>query len=152
MDFARELARQAAAGAFSSRFGAGIDQVGNGFGLCQVELVVQKCPLAELARLGQAQARQHCASGGVLAFIGIDARLPCWHGLCRHLQATCQQQLQHHGSAMGLQFQHVFARERMRPRKPQRQPVIEWVALRVVERQVGGFAWLEWPAFQHIPQ
>ena len=36
MDFAAEFAREAAAGAFGRRFGAGIDQVGNGFGLGQV--------------------------------------------------------------------------------------------------------------------
>ena len=39
-------------------FGAGVDQVGDGLGLRQVELVVEEGALGELARPGEAQARQ----------------------------------------------------------------------------------------------
>ena len=65
-------------------FGAGLDQVGDGLGLGQVELVVEKCTLAELT--GPSQA-------------------------CTQLQATAQQQVEHHRAAMALQLQHVFACE-----------------------------------------
>ena len=140
MDFAAEFARQAAAGAFGRRFGAGIDQVGNRFGLGQVELVVQKGTLAELARLGHAQAGQQRRLRVVLC--GLRRFL--WMGrLGRHLQAAGQQQLQHHGAAVGLQLQHVFAGEGVRAGKVQGQSVVDGLACAVPEREVGGLAGAE---------
>jgi hypothetical protein len=41
-DLNRECAAQRAAGRTRGRFGAGVDQVGNRFGLSQIELVVQE--------------------------------------------------------------------------------------------------------------
>jgi hypothetical protein len=58
VDLVRERARERAAGAARRRLGAGVDQVGNRLGLRQVDLVVEKGPLGEFARLGHAQAGQ----------------------------------------------------------------------------------------------
>ena len=98
----REHARQRAPGRARCRFGAGVDQVGHGLGLGQVELAVEEGALGEFARLGQPQAQ----------------RLP-------GLQAARQQQLQQHRAAMGLQLEHVFAGVGMRRRKVQRQALVD---------------------------
>ena len=86
MDLGRELPRQRPAGAAGGGLGVGVDQVGDRLGLRQVDLVVQESAFGEFARLCHAQ------SDGGTSF-----------------DAARQQQLQHHRSAMGLQFQHVFA-------------------------------------------
>jgi hypothetical protein len=58
VDFPRELARQRPAGTARRRLGAGVDQVGNGLGLRQVDLVVEKGALGELAGPRQPQTGQ----------------------------------------------------------------------------------------------
>ncbi len=60
--------------------GAGVDQVGNRLGLCQVDLVVKKGSFSKFA--GQAQSCQHGLAVGI-------SGLSCF-------QAARQQQLQHH--------------------------------------------------------
>ena len=123
-DFLRERARQRTAGAAGGHGGAGIDQVGNGLGLGQVDFVVEEGPLGKFARLGQAQMGQHGqALGG--------------HRL-RHFQAALQQQLQHDRAAVGLQLQHVFAGVAVRAGEEQRQAVVQGLALAIVKRQVMG--------------
>ena len=120
---ARELARERSAGAARSGFGAGVDQVGDGLGLGQVNLVVEECPLGELAGIGHAQAGEAGLSAG-----GID--------LGSGLQAAGQQQLQHHRSPVGLQLQHVLAREGVRGREKQGQAVVDGAAVRRHKRAI----------------
>ena len=129
-NFLRKLARQRARGRARGGFGAGINQVGNGLGLRQVDFVVQKSPLRELARLGRAQAWQQGLAG---QRIGL--------GCC--LQAALQQQLQHHRPAMGLQFKHVLAGVRVRGREKQGQALVYGLAGRVQKRTISGQAWLQ---------
>ena len=73
------------------------DQVADGFGLGQVELVVQERTFGELAGFGEPQP----------------------DGAAR-LEAAREQQLQHDGAAVRLQLEHVFAGVRMRRRKMDR--------------------------------
>ena len=126
MDFLREGTRQRTAGTARGGFGAGIDEVGNRLGLGQVDLVVEKSTLGELAGLGQAQPSQH----RLAVFIGA---LCCF-------QTACQQQLQHHGAAMGLQFQHILARVAVRAGKVDGQAMVYGRAARVPEGQISRFA------------
>ncbi|ANY61086.1 hypothetical protein MA05_01965 [Comamonas aquatica] len=128
-DLAREVARQRAAGAARRRLGAGVDQVGNRLGLGQVDLVVEEGALGELTGLGQAQAGQDRGAVG-------PRRL-------RGLQAARQQQLQHHGAAVGLQLQHVLAGVAVRAGEVQRQAMVDGRALGVLEGQVAGLARLQ---------
>ena len=130
MDLGRKSPGQRAAGAAGSRLGAGVDQVGNRLGLGQVDLVVQEGSFGELARQGDAQAAQIGLAG---SRVGGGTRL----------QAACQQQLQHHRAAVGLQLQHVFAGVAVRAGKVQRQPLVDGLALRIAKGQVGGLAGLE---------
>ncbi len=127
VDLFGELARERAAGTARRGLGAGVDQVGNRLGLGQVDLVVQERPLGELAGLGQAQARQS--------------------GL-RRLQAARQQQLQHHGPAVGLQLQHVLAGVAVRRGEEKRQPLVDGLALGVGKGQVMRLARLQRAAQQ----
>jgi hypothetical protein len=57
-DLARERAIERAGRRARRGFGARVDEIGHGLGLRQVELVVEKGALGELARPGQAKARQ----------------------------------------------------------------------------------------------
>ena len=83
VDAARELAiERAACGARGARVGGG-DQVGDGFGLGEVELAVEEGAFAEFAR-ARARARR-----------------------ARSTRATSS--LQHDRAAVRLQFDHVFA-------------------------------------------
>ena len=66
------------------------------------------------------------------------ASFPVNGRLGHHLQATGQQQLQHHRAAVGLQLQHVFAGEGVRAGKVQGQSVVDGLACAVPERQVVG--------------
>ena len=113
MDQRRELARQRAAGAAGRGLGAGVDQVGYRLGLGQVDLVVQKGPLAEFTRPRQPQTQ-------TLA----------------KLQAARHQQLQHHRAAVGLQFQHVFAGVGGRRREVDCQALVDHAAVGGAEWQV----------------
>jgi hypothetical protein len=96
----RERALQRAAGRARGGLGAGVDEVGHGLGLREVELVVEEGALRELARLGQAAARAG-------------------------LQAARQQQLQQHRAAVGLQLEHVLAGVGVRRREVQRQALVD---------------------------
>jgi hypothetical protein len=57
MDLVRELSRQGAQGRARGSGSACVDQIGDGLGLNQVEFVVEKRPLRELARLGNARTQ-----------------------------------------------------------------------------------------------
>ena len=93
IDLVGKRAGQRAAGRACCGLGAGFDQVADGLGLREVELVVEERAFAELTGLSEAQARQ--------VRIG-------------QLKATRQQQLQHDRAAVGLQLEHVFAGVRVR--------------------------------------
>ena len=125
VNLVRKRAGQRPAGAARCSLGAGVDQVSNRLGLGQVDLVVQKCPLGELAWLRHAQPRQHRA---------------CARGALRCFQAARQQQLKHHRPAMGLQLQHVLTGVGVGCREVQGQPLVYGLALRITKRQVGGLA------------
>mmetsp|Transcript_32493 Transcript_32493/g.76308 ORF Transcript_32493/g.76308 Transcript_32493/m.76308 type:complete len:400 (-) Transcript_32493:129-1328(-) len=115
------LAQRAAEGparAAGGGFSAGVDQVGHGLGLGQVELAVQEGALGELSRLGQPQVDT-----------GLDD--------------PRQQQLHHHGAPVGLQLQHMLAGVGMRGRKVQREALVDGGALGVAERPVGRFPRLQ---------
>jgi len=73
-------------------------------------------------------------------------------GLGGGFEAARQQQLQHDRSAMGLQFEHVFARERMGRGKVDGQAVVDRLAGRIAKGKVGGFARLERPAAERVDQ
>ena len=120
MDRLRERARQRLRGGLGGRFRGRVDQVGYGFGLRQIQLVIQKGAARELTRLGQAQAV-------VLA----------------RFEHARQQQLQHDGAAMALQFQHVFARVRMRALEVDGDALVDDAAVTFRERQIGGVARFE---------
>ena len=87
MDGRRELAGQRAQRSACGLCRAGLDQVGNGLGLCEVELVVQERPLGKLAGPGAACAER-------------DRRL--------------DEQGHDHRPAVSLQFEDVLPRERVR--------------------------------------
>ena len=74
VDRLRELARQRTRCRAGGCFGAGVNQVGNGFGLRQVYLVVEESALGELTRLRCPQARQaNAATGRVNSSCCFDA-------------------------------------------------------------------------------
>ena len=127
IDGLREFARHGARRRARRRLSAGVDQVGNGFGLGQIDLVVQKCPLCELSRLGDPQLGQARHAGERIE------RSACF-------QAAGQQQLQNDRAAMRLQLQHVFARIGMRRRKINRQALVNHLTLRITKGQVAGLA------------
>jgi hypothetical protein len=99
-------------------FGAGVDQVGDGFRLGQIQFVVQEGALSEFTRLGQAQTWQRA--------------------LARRLETAGQQQLQHHRTAMRLQLQHVFAGVAVRRRKVERETLVDGQAIPTEKGTVGG--------------
>ena len=72
-------------GAAGGLLAGGFDEIGDGLGLGQIQLVVEEGALAELARAGGADA--------------VD------------LQDAADQHVQNDGAAMALQLQHVFAGE-----------------------------------------
>ncbi len=115
-----ELALQRAQRRARCLRGSAVDQVGNRFGLREVELVVEVGALRELACRRRARAeRQH----------------------------PLLQQLHHHGPAVPLQLEHVFAGERMRARKEQRQTGVDGCAVGVEKLAQLGTAW-----FRHGPE
>ena len=139
VDLVGERAGQAAPGRARCGLGAGVDQVGHGFGLGQVQLVVQEGALGELTRAGQAQV---WAAG--LAGAGVQ--------LSGRLQAAGQQQLQHHRATVGLQFQHILTGVGVRRGEPQRQALVDNLAIGRPERQVAGLAWWQRAAAQRFNQ
>ena len=79
-----------------------VNQIGNAFGLRQIQFVVQKGAFGEFARFGNARTQ---------------------------FQTALQQHLQHDLAAVSLQFEHVFAGEAGGRGKIQQQPVVDGVAL-----------------------
>ena len=79
-----------------------VNQIGNAFGLRQIQFVVQKGAFGKFTRFGNARAQ---------------------------FQTALQQHLQHDLAAVSLQFEHVFAGEAGGRGKIQQQPVVDDVAL-----------------------
>ena len=120
VDLPGKYALQRAGGGARRLFGAGLDQVGDGFGLYQVELVVEEGALGEFARLGQ-------------AYIKVST----------HFQHAAQQDLLDDGAAVALQLQHVLAGIGMGGGKPQGQPVVDGLAVGSQKGAVTGNSWRE---------
>jgi hypothetical protein len=119
--------------------GAGVDQVGNGLGLRQVDLAVEKGALAELARLGHAQAGQARAAGAASgsaaasrqrASSSCSTTVPPW---------ACSSSTSSPVNEWG-------------EGKVNRQAVVDRLAVLVPERQVGGLARLERAAAERLDQ
>ena len=119
----RELASQRPERGTRRLRGAAVDEVGDRFGLREVELVVQERPLRELSGFGLARAER---------------------------QDTAQQHVEHHRAAMALEFQHVFAGERVRRRKVERDALVDRVAVRPEERPQRCDAWRRHAAEQSL--
>jgi len=101
----------------------GFDQVGNGFGLRKVELVVEEGTFGKFT--GARQPRTQC-------------------------QHAAQQQVEHHRTAMALQLEDVLAGEGMRSLEKNREPLVEHAAIVVMERREQGMArWQAVAALQH---
>ncbi|MNV60864.1 hypothetical protein D3C71_1533450 [compost metagenome] len=92
--------------------GTGVDQVGNRFGLRQIQLVIKEGTLGKFAGTGDTHAGQR--------------------------QYAFEQQIEDNRPAVALQFQHVFAGKRVRARKPQRDALVQSGAFGITERQVIG--------------
>ena len=107
--------------------GARVDQVGDGFGLREVELVVEESALGELARRGDAQSGQALLARRIVT-------------LARGLEAARDQQLQHDRATVRLELEDVFAGVRMRRREEDRQTAVDGVAIGREERDVGRVA------------
>jgi hypothetical protein len=124
MSASRKLCTSRAAG---GGLGAGVDQIGDGFGLREVNLVVQKSAFGELTGGGYAQTNFFTS-----------------------LQAARQQELQYHRPAVGLQFQHIFTRVAMRCREVDGQALVDGRAVFGFKGQVGGLSGLEGLTAQRI--
>ncbi len=85
---------------------AAVDQIGDRFGLGQVELVVEESAAGELARLGHASAELQCAR---------------------------EQHVHDDGPAVTVQLENVFASERGRRGEIQREPIVECVSVGVAK-------------------
>ena len=85
---------------------AAVDEVGHGFGLREVELVIEVGALRELAG--------------------------CRHSSTKR-EHPLQQQLHDDGTAMAMEFEHVLARERMRCREEQGEALVDRVRVGIVE-------------------
>ena len=108
-----------APGAAHRRFGVGINQIGHGFGLRQIELLVQIGALCEFTGLGHAQMRQP------RRVVGLE-------GL-RQRQATRHHHVHDDGAAVALQLQHVFAGVTVRAGKVNGQYLVDGLTLRILE-------------------
>ncbi|MNQ80512.1 hypothetical protein D3C85_954970 [compost metagenome] len=114
LDLAGELALQGVHGAAGGLLAGGLDQIGDGLGLGQVQLVVEEGAFAELAGTGGAYA--------------LD------------LQDTADQHVQDDGAAVALQLQHILAGEAVGGLEQQGYALIQGLALLVLERQIFGIA------------
>ncbi len=85
---------------------AAVDQIGDGLGLGEVELVVEERPPCELAGLGGPRAE---------------------------FEHALQQQLHHHRPAVALQLEHVLAGERRRAGEVEREALVDRLAGGVAE-------------------
>lgn len=108
-----ELARQRRHGAARGGFRGGVDEVGHGLGLSQVEALVEKGAAGELAGFGRTQSE-------------VVARL----------QAARQDAAQHGGAAMSLQLQYVFAGIGVRSTEVDGEPFVDHLAVGGAKRQV----------------
>jgi len=111
IDALRELALQAARGGAGLGFGSGGDEVGDGFGLREVDAPMAEGALAELAGPGAAGAERHAAG---------------------------EQQVEHDRAAVGVQFDHVFAGEGLRGVEAQDQALVDGAAVGGAEGGEGG--------------
>ncbi len=109
-----KIAGQAARRRARGGGGRCIDEIGNALRLHEVELAIQECALGELARFGDARAQ---------------------------LDAAREDEAQHRGSAVAVQFQDGFAGVRTRRREVQHQPVVERRTRRVAKGGDGRQAW-----------
>jgi hypothetical protein len=89
------------------RRGSRFDQVGDRFGLNQVQLVIEKCALRELAGLRHPRTQ---------------------------LQTTSQQHLQHHRPTVPLQLEYILAGKGMRRRKIQQDALVDGAPRRPREK------------------
>ena len=94
----RKLAFERAQRHFGGALAGSVDQIGDAFGLRQIEFVVEKRAFGELARLGGARAQ---------------------------LKTARQQHLHHHRPAVPLQFDNVFAGKAGRRGEIQQQAVVD---------------------------
>ena len=92
-------------------FGSGIDQVGDGFGLRQIELAIKVGALRELARLRASRAE---------------------------LEQPADQGLDQHRAAVPVQLEYVLAGIGVRRREVQRQAVIDRLAVAAAKLCRGG--------------
>ena len=92
---------QGALGGSRGRVGLRLDQIGDGFGLHQVELVVQECPLGKLARL---------------------------RGPGAQFERPVDQPLQDERAAVALQLEDVLAGEGLRRRKVEGNTAVDHLA------------------------
>src|SRR5690554_313218 len=90
-------------------FGAGFNQVGNGFGLGQIQFVIKEGALRKLSR---------SRLSGTGLFDGVE------------------QQPQYHGSAMSLKFQYILASKRVGAGKVERYALVQHLAFVVMKRKV----------------
>ena len=122
------------------RLGARVDQVGDGLGLREVELVVEEGALGELARPAMRRSGQARLARRIVT-------------LARGLEAAREQQLQHDRAAVRLQLEDVFAGVRMRRRKEDRQAAGRWRRHRRRENgDVGRVARRRAPAAERLDQ
>ena len=114
LDFAGELPLQGVHGAAGGLFAGGFNKVSDGFGLGQIQLVVDEGALAELAGAGRADA--------------ID------------FQNAADQHVHDDGAAVALQLQHILAGEAVGGFEQQGDALIQYLALLILERQIFGVA------------
>src|SRR5690606_23734191 len=107
---------QGVQGVAGGLFTAGVYQVGNGFRLGQVQLVIEERALGELTWACKA---------------------------CAPLGDMLQQQVQDHRSAVPLQFQHVFTGKGMGAGKENGYALVQYLAVAIVKRAVVSVTWAE---------
>ncbi len=117
----RELAVEAALRGARRGGGTAGDEIGDGLGLGEVELAVEEGAFGEFAGARMARAE---------------------------LDGPCQQQSQHDGAAVRLQFEHVFAGVGTRGGKEQQQAAVDELAGGIAERGVVRVARLRFAAEQ----
>jgi hypothetical protein len=115
MNLPGKSAGQGLGGTARGGLGAGVDQVGNRFGLGQINFVIQN-------------ARSENSPGCASRRPGTRALAPDLAFWAR-FQAAGQQQLQHHRTTMRLQLQHILTGKGVRRREIQRQPLVNRLPL-----------------------
>ncbi|MNP52250.1 hypothetical protein D3C76_1466290 [compost metagenome] len=99
MHTCRKCALQRPQGITSCLGRTGFNQVGNGFGLGQIKLVVEEGAFAEFPRSGKTAAQ---------------------------FQAALEQHIQNNGSTVALKFQHVFTGKRVWSREIQGDALVQY--------------------------